>query len=501
MTSWQSRVSRAVLDREKAVAADIAALQAVCVVDAAGPFQGQSYRFAEAVIAAGAHYVDLADARDFVAGFGALDAQAKARGVLAVSGASSTPALSHAVLDEITRGWKRVDDIDVAISPGGRVVYGLAVIKAILSYVGRPVSVLRHGRWINVPGWGLLERRRFADLGVRLVSLVETPDLDLLPRRFPTVRNAIFRAGLELSILHLGLWSLSIAVRAGFMRTLAPLAEPLKDASALVRGLASDSGGMVVEVTGIYADGARLTTTWTLVAEGGDGPVIPTLPALAIVKRLLSGALGQTGATACVGLLDLAAIEAEMKRFQIRTARDTRMLERTALFRRALAGFDSMPPAVRAAHEADPARDFQGTADIDGAETWVGRLIARLFGFPPTARGVPANVTIERAGDGEIWIRRFGGHAFESHLSAGGDRDRLIERFGAVSLELDAQADTHGFSLSVRRAWLGKLPLPRFLTPSTQASAGIDENGRYRFDVTISIPLAGRLAAYRGWLA
>src|SRR5512145_1090057 len=41
------------------------------VVHCAGPFQGQDYRVAAAALAAGAHYVDLADGRDFVAGFAA----------------------------------------------------------------------------------------------------------------------------------------------------------------------------------------------------------------------------------------------------------------------------------------------------------------------------------------------------------------------------------------------------------------------------------------------
>ena len=40
------------------------------VVHAAGPFQGADYHVAEECIKAGAHYLDLADARDFVAGIG-----------------------------------------------------------------------------------------------------------------------------------------------------------------------------------------------------------------------------------------------------------------------------------------------------------------------------------------------------------------------------------------------------------------------------------------------
>src|SRR5262245_6684606 len=40
------------------------------VVHAAGPFQGADYRVAEACLTLGAHYLDLADAREFVAGIG-----------------------------------------------------------------------------------------------------------------------------------------------------------------------------------------------------------------------------------------------------------------------------------------------------------------------------------------------------------------------------------------------------------------------------------------------
>ncbi|MCE9522952.1 MAG: saccharopine dehydrogenase NADP-binding domain-containing protein, partial [Alphaproteobacteria bacterium] len=287
------RVSVAEIDRTSANAAELAALRVFCVVDAAGPFQAQDLSFARAAIEAGCHYVDLADARDFVAAFPTLDAAAQARGVLAVTGASSTPALSHAVLDDLTRGWVRVDRVEIAISPGNRAPLGLSVIKGILSYVGRPVRVWRHGRWTQVPGWGLLTRRPFGDLGSRFLSLCETPDLDLVPQRFARVRHAVFRAGLELSFLHLGLWLMSLAVRAGWMKSLVPLAEPLRDAATLFQALGGNSGGMVVDVEGVYGDGARLRAVWTLIADAGDGPQIPALPALCVVRALVAGSLPQ----------------------------------------------------------------------------------------------------------------------------------------------------------------------------------------------------------------
>jgi hypothetical protein len=332
------------------------------------------------------------------------------------------------------------------------------------------------------------------------LSLVETPDLDLVPQRFPSVRNAVFRAGLEVSFMHVALMALGLFVRAGWFKSLAPFAEALRDVARLLRPLGSDCGGMIVEVAGRYADGTRLASTWRLVAEAGDGPKIPALPALCLVRALLDGRLSQRGATACVGLVDLATLEREFKRFAIRTERETRRLEDAPLFARVLTSFAAMPAVVRDAHSPEPASELSGRVDIEGGASWGARVLARLFGFPGGARDVAAEVTIEREGDGEVWIRRFGDSEFASHLSAN-SRGRLTERFGALSFELDAEADHRGFSLAIRRARFGDMPLPRVVTPRTQAGATVDERGRYRFDVAVEMPIVGRLVRYRGWLA
>src|ERR1700758_4846478 len=68
------------------------------LIHTAGPFQGQDYSVARAAIEAGCHYIDLADGRQFVAGVASLSALASAAGVMVVSGASSVPALSSAVI-------------------------------------------------------------------------------------------------------------------------------------------------------------------------------------------------------------------------------------------------------------------------------------------------------------------------------------------------------------------------------------------------------------------
>lgn len=312
------------LDAGRVAADELRASNAFAVVDAAGPFQGAGYELARAAIGAGLHYIDLADGRDFVAGFAALDDLARAAGVVALTGASSTPALSHAVLDRLTEGWRRIDTVEIAISPGNRnSPRGLSVIRAILSYAGKPVRVFDGGGWTQRAGWGRPVRRDMPGLGRRWLSLCETPDLDLVPRRFAPRQTAVFRAGLELSVMHLGLYLAGILVSARLLPSLVPFARPFRWMAERLKKFGNDRGGMLVEVCGIDAAGVAARSVWSLLAEAGDGPAVPTLPALAAIRALADGTLSQPGARSCAGVLNLDAIAREFAPYQISTHLET----------------------------------------------------------------------------------------------------------------------------------------------------------------------------------
>jgi saccharopine dehydrogenase-like NADP-dependent oxidoreductase len=113
------------------------------VIDAAGPFQTSDHRVPRACIKASMPYLDLADARGFVTGIGALDAAACDASVVVIAGASSVPALSGAVAHELAAGLDRVCSVEIAISASKRATLGASVVAAILSYLGRPVRLWR----------------------------------------------------------------------------------------------------------------------------------------------------------------------------------------------------------------------------------------------------------------------------------------------------------------------------------------------------------------------
>lgn len=181
----------------------LSALRPQLVIHTAGPFQQRDYRVAEACLACGSDYVDLADGRDFVSGIGQLDDRAKRAGRLLVSGASSVPALSSAVVDALLPRFSALHVIEHSISPGNRAPRGDATMASILGYCGRPIRIWRDGRWQLAHGW-MDGRRQVFPFGRRRVGMCEVPDLNLFPDRYAGVCTVMFRAGLELPLLHTG---------------------------------------------------------------------------------------------------------------------------------------------------------------------------------------------------------------------------------------------------------------------------------------------------------
>ncbi len=306
-----------VLDRERVTGADLAGFDVV--VDAAGPFQASAPTVIVAAIAARVHYVDLADGRAFVAAIGDHDAAAKAAGISVTCGASSIPALSHAVIDALTGGWTGIDNIRIGIFPGNRAPRGLAVVQAILSYVGHPVRVWRGRAWTDVPGWAMTQRWAVPGVGRRWASVCDTPEQDLLVARYAPQGSAEFFAGMELSLLHLGLALLALPVRWGWVRSLRPAARPLLAMAKLLLPFGSDVGAMDVIVTGQDAGGAPAHARWTLRADGNRGPYVPVLAALAMLRRFQGGRPPAPGAGVCAGMLTLAESAADFAALGIAT--------------------------------------------------------------------------------------------------------------------------------------------------------------------------------------
>lgn len=294
----------------------LAALDVGLVIHTAGPFQAQSYAVAQAAAQAGAHYVDLADGRRFVCDFpAAVDDAFQRAGVTGVSGASTVPALSSAVVDHLTSGWRAVHTIDFCIAPAQSAPRGEATLAAVLSYCGAPIRIWRDGRWTHAPGWASPEPVTFARLRPRRGALCDIPDLELFPARYAVRDRVLFRAALEVGITQRAFAVLAALRRAGLLRRPERLAGLLARTGNVFDALGSQLGGMVVRVEGLDADGRPARRAWHIAADHDHGPEIPCMAAILFARRLAAGQALPTGAHTATGLLALSDFAGEFSRW------------------------------------------------------------------------------------------------------------------------------------------------------------------------------------------
>jgi len=482
-------------------------LKPFIVVDCSGPFQGVGFDTAKTALSCGAHFIDIADARDYLKNFKAsLSNLAGKSAKVALGGASSTPTLSTAVVEDITLGWRRVDTIDICISPAGKSEVGQALISAIVSYAGKKIPVWRDGQLSTTLGWGNSWVVTIPELGRRRVAAADTLDAENLGQKFNVASSVTFSAGLESSIEQWGLQFLARLRKIGVLKNLTPLIPLLLAARKITRFTCSDRGGMVVDILGLNAKGTLTKTRWSLLAEQDHGPFVPILPAAAAVKLLLAKKL-KPGARLAFNSLSLADIEVEMAPYAITTKVETETFKQGAfLAHLGKEKTEKLPAAVKAFHLPQSAPVWVGEADVVANTKFIPTLMAKIMGFPASGKKIELTVTVERHCDlerpqqlKETWTRNFAGRAFSSTLEARKD-GTFSEAFGLISFKIGLDANEDGLTMPVVGwSFLG-IPLPKFLAPHSQAREFEDALGRFNFDVKLTLPLLGQFAHYKGWL-
>ena len=509
--AFKAKTEPLALDRAGDLAAGLRAARPDVVVDATGPFQhyaGDPYGVVRACLAIGCDYLDFADGSGFVAGISAFDAEALRAQRFVLSGVSSFPVLTAAAVRHLAAGLTTVETISGGIAPSPYAVIGLNVVRAVASYAGQPVKLTRDGR--PATAYALTETLRYTIAPPGLLplrntrfSLVDVPDLTALPPLWPGLKSIWMGAGPVPSVLHRGLNVLATLVRRRLLPTLSPFARVFHGAINTLRW-GEHRGGMFVELTGRDPQGVLHRRSWHLLAEGDDGPLIPSMAIEAIIRKLLTGKRPNAGARAATTELSLADYEPLFAQRRISTG--TRQIDpehnMKPLYARALGdAWRRLPEPIRRLHTPGPGMTATGSATVERGSNWVARLVAALFRFPPAGRDVPLRVTFT-VGDGrEVWRRDFAGATFASEQREGAGRDThlIVERFGPLAFGLALVVDSDKLRL-VPRTWrLLGIPMPAALMPYGEAfETAVD--GRFHFNVEIRLPLVGRIVRYRGVL-
>ncbi len=476
------------------------------LVDASGPFQeygDDPYGVVHACIKYQVDYLDFADGSDFVFGIDKFDTRAKDADIFVLSGVSSFPVLTAAVVAEFSQHIT-VRSVIGGIAPSPYAGIGMNVMRAVVGYAGGDVKLKRNGELINAKGLAESMRYTVAVPG-RLplhnihYSLVDVPDLQVIPRSFDHITDIWMGAGPVPEALHRAL-NLLAKLRARFrLPSYAPLA-PLFYRVLNLMKFGEHRGGMFIEVSGTGDQGEELLS-WHLLAEGDDGPYIPSMAIELIIRKLIDGIRPASGARPAVKELSLDDYNRAFAGREIYTGFRRQPPLRRSLFAQVLGDcLDELPPSLRAFHLAEDS-DWSGEATVRSASNPLGRLLAGIIGFPTRDENCTVHVRVKKTVDGEAWHRQIGDNEFHSVLTLGqGREDHLLcEKFGPITVALALVWRADRLYLIPRRWRLWRLPLPGLLLPKGD-SFECDDNGHFTFDVEITAPVIGRLVAYRGKL-
>ncbi|GAA4998936.1 DUF4166 domain-containing protein [Pseudoluteimonas lycopersici] len=172
-----------------------------------------------------------------------------------------------------------------------------------------------------------------------------------------------------------------------------------------------------------------------------------------------------------------------------------------ALFRRILGeGFDALPAQLRALHGIVPGQrvTWRGEAAIARGRNPLARLCALATRLPRANECAPTTIEFAADADGETWRRDFAGAPMVSRYR---QCDGLLcERLGLVEFAFALRIDAGEIRWTTAGVRLfGALPLPAAWFAGVRCRER-ERNGRYEFLVEATLPLAGPLVRYEGWL-
>jgi Domain of unknown function (DUF4166) len=143
-----------------------------------------------------------------------------------------------------------------------------------------------------------------------------------------------------------------------------------------------------------------------------------------------------------------------------------------------------------------------GYLRICHGEGQVARHLVALFGMPPAGEAVPTLLTVMPCGQGEKWLRTFGGRPMVT-TQWPGPPGILIERMGFAELRFQLSVLEGGLiyqptAVVVSCAPLA-IPLPAWLAPRVAArEMPVDGRNRTHISVHVAHPLVGMLISYEG---
>lgn len=284
-SSFKQRLESRKMDLQDTSSIETAIADVQIAICAAGPFQAIPLTFAQKCIEKRVHYIDLADAREYVRSVYELPSL-KTASTAVCTGWSAVPAMSGPLTAIASEGFDQLDKIHIQIAPGNKAPRGQSTVASLLQSVGKVHQLWQDGKWIPSYGWSQPCGFSFPPpVGYRIGRLVDVADYDIFPKRF-NAQTVEFRVSSELEFLNIGVDILSTLVRSGMAPSLIALAPLFQSSMAIFGHLGHDWGAVGVECTGRKANETVVRQASIVATKLGHW--IPIMPATIMVTKILA---------------------------------------------------------------------------------------------------------------------------------------------------------------------------------------------------------------------
>lgn len=249
-----------------------------------GPFHEMSLALPQACLAAGAHYVDIADDRGWFARVREMSGRFRERGLTAACGCSSLPGISGALAIVAAERLGGVEEARVALFIGNANPKGTAAVAAATAQLGRRFSAPQ-GTLIGLRGRDVVHLP--PPFGRRALYDFDSPEYDLFPEQLGARRVRV-KVGFESRLATASLVALTYLGADRGPRA----ARLLGRAAGLFSRFGHSGGYVLVELRD--AQGRQETASL-----GGprEGQCMAALPAAFVALDLYRGEIAPRGTT------------------------------------------------------------------------------------------------------------------------------------------------------------------------------------------------------------
>ncbi len=274
------------------------------LVNAVGPYAYDPGPLIGACVAAGAHYVDLADDLGWLDAVSSAAAKsgAESAGVVVMPGCSTVPGLV-AVLASRWAGRSEVASLSAFLSMGSANPPSRGLLAGLLAPLGRPRP--EGGRWFTARERALISDGRRLEFGA-WPAPVPGDGLPLGERRVPLR----FHAGFDRAWLTRSLRLAAPLLGRLPARSIPALAAAALPFARLMRRFGTPHGVLLLRA--LDAGGAELDRSEVLAAANGLD--VPAAPVVWVAERLLARGLAPPGLRGLADVVPLADARAWLER-------------------------------------------------------------------------------------------------------------------------------------------------------------------------------------------